>query len=107
MGHTFTVPTNYKGQATQYTPMINEDTPDWQKEPAIYLKSGTPIGINVWWWTDNTIQEVQPPLKDARVNPDGSVTPGYIKVWCGGRTHQISDGEYAILLGAGYSANLT
>lgn len=105
--HTFSPPTHYSGGPDLFTPMINGDTPNWQREPAIYLTSDTPIGINVWWWTDNTIQEVQPPLAVARVNPDGTITPGYKKLWGGGRTHQISDSEYAILLAAGYSLNLT
>ena len=107
MTHTFTPPTHYKNGSNLFTPPIAGDTPDWQREPAIYLTSDTPIAINVWLWTDNTINETQPPLKDARTNPDGTITPGYKKVWGGGRTHDISDGEYEMLLGAGYSANLT
>ena len=107
MGHTFTPPTHYQGGPNLFTPMINGDTPDWQKEPAIFMTSHTPIAINVWWWTDNTIQETQPPLTDARTNPDGTITPGYKKMWRGSGVHQITDSEYDILLGAGYSLNLT
>lgn len=101
MSHTFTPPTRY------FVPEIDASKPKENQSPMSFFKATVPIGVNVWLWTDNSIQEVQPPLQDARVNKDGSITPGYKKLWGGGRTHPISDSEYVVLLAAGYSANLT
>lgn len=103
MTHTFTPPTG-----KTFVPRVNADTPEEQQKPAIYFKADIPVGVNVWWWTDNTISEQQPPLWEKRTNPDGSVTPGVYKVWYGGHgPYAISDGEYTMLSAQGYGANLT
>ena len=107
MGHTFTPPTHYKNGPTLYVPEIDMTKDSGPQSPMKFFNPHVQIGINVWLWTDNSIQEVQPPLQDARLNADGTITPGYKKMWGGGRTHQISDSEYAMLLAAGYGANLT
>ena len=103
MARFFTPPTR-----GQLVPRVNGDTPENQRKPAIYFKPEVLIGVNVWWYTNNTISEQQPPLWEPRTNADGSITPGVRKVWYGGHgPYPITDGEYQMLLGAGYSANLT
>lgn len=102
MAHTFTPPTR------TFAPTILPDGDDTDDQsPAMFFRPSIPVGVNVWLWTDNTVQEVQPPLTNARINADGTITPGYKKVWYGGRTNPISDEDYGILLAAGYAANLT
>lgn len=102
MAHTFTPPTR------TFAPTILPDGDDTDDQsPAMFFRPSIPVGVNVFLWTDNTVQEVQPPLADARVNKDGTITPGLKKMWAGGRTHQISDSDWQILLTAGYAANLT
>lgn len=107
MAHTFTPPYHYKNGPNLFVPEIDmSKDPDGQS-PMKFFNPHVPIGINVWLWTDNSIQESQPPLAEARLNKDGTITPGIKKLWGGGRTHQISDSEYVVLLAAGYGANLT
>lgn len=102
MAHTFTPPTR------TFAPTILPDGDDTDDQsPAMFFRPSIPVGVNVWLWTDNTVQEVQPPLTNARINADGTITPGYKKVWYGGRTNPISNEDYGILLAAGYAANLT
>lgn len=103
MAHTFTPPNSGK-----FVPRVNADTPESEQKPFIFFKATVPIGANVWWWTDNTISQNQPPLWEPRTNPDGSITPGVRKVWYGGHgPYSITDGEYQMLSDAGYTASLT
>ena len=88
-------------------PRVRADTPDDQLTPSIYFTANIPIGANVWWWTDNTISETQPPLAEKRLNADGTYTQGVYKVWHGGHIHTITSDEAAMLTAAGYGANIT
>jgi len=100
--HTFTPPTR-----TFAPTILPDDDEVGDQSPAMFFRPAIPVGVNVWLWTDNSVQEVQPPLQDARLNADGTITPGYKKVWYGGRTNIISDEDYQTLLTAGYGPYLT
>ena len=97
---TFTPPTR------TFAPTILPSDSDDDQSPAMFFRPALPVGVNVFLWTDNTVQETQPPLADPRINLDGTISPGLRKMWAGGRTHIISDSEYQILLTAGYFASL-
>jgi len=86
-----------------YDPPIAADTPEWQKKPAIWNRSGLiPRGVNVFKLTDGTYTEQQP-------FTNAPFTSGWelvAFVYYGGHSYEISDAEAALLIAAGYGANI-
>lgn len=94
-----------------YMPVVTENVPTYQQRPWAYFKPQIRMGVNVWIYTDNTISETQPPLWEARTVTDSqgnivSVTPGVKKVYYGGHTYDITEGEKQMLTRAGYGDNI-
>ena len=88
-------------------PLIEPNKPLDSQSPWKFFTPEIPMGVNVWWYTDNTISEAQPPFWDAFTNADGTVSPGVHKVYYGGHDNPITAAEVDMLTTAGYASNIT
>jgi hypothetical protein len=88
-------------------PNVEPSKPLDTQSPWKFFAPEIPMGVNVWWWTNNTISEQQPPFWDAFTNADGSISPGVRKVYYGGHDNPVTSDEVVMLTAAGYGAYIS